>query len=94
MHVFTRPNKGEKAAWKNGLTKRQSKPFKELAKETFKFTSKDVMWIIVCILTLGLAKIAWLIGDFMVGILGLEGTKGNRTILKSLWEELEKLVNK
>jgi hypothetical protein len=71
----------------------QGKPLKEMFKETFKITAKDIQWIILYIVTLGLAWIVRRISWVIAGIFNLEGTKENRAIMRSLGEEIEKLVN-
>jgi hypothetical protein len=64
------------------------KPFK------LKFTSKDVLFWILCVITVGIAFIIRLIIDFLAGVFNLEGTKENRAMMRSVAEEIEKLVNK
>jgi len=53
-----------------------------------------VLWVILCILTLGIAIIIANIIEFFRGIFNLEGTKKNRTMMKVIALEIEKIVNK
>jgi len=57
------------------------------------FKLRDLLWWLLCIATLGLAFIIYQIIDIAKGILNLEGTKANRAMMKTLAEEIEKLVN-
>jgi len=56
-------------------------------------TARDILFWLLCIVTLGLAFIVYLIIDFAKDILNLQGTKANRAMMKTLGEEIEKLVN-
>jgi len=53
-----------------------------------------VLWVILCIITLGVAVIIANIIDFFRGVFNLEGTKENRAMMKAIGKEIESLVNK
>jgi hypothetical protein len=53
-----------------------------------------VLWVILCIITLGVAVIIANMIEFLRGIFNLEGTKKNRAMMKAIAIEIEKLVNK
>jgi hypothetical protein len=53
-----------------------------------------VLWVLLCIITLGIAIIIANIIEFFRGIFNLEGTKKNRAMMKAVALEIEKLVNK
>ena len=53
-----------------------------------------VLWVLLCIITLGIAIIIANIIDFLRGIFNIEGTKKNRAMMRAVAVEIEKLVNK
>jgi len=59
-------------------------------KEVFKM----VLWVILCIITLGLPILIAKIVDGFRMIFHLEGTKKNRVMMKTIALEIEKLVKK
>jgi len=53
-----------------------------------------VLWVLLCIITLGLAIIIARIIEIFRGIFNLEGTKKNRAMMKAIASEIEKIIDK
>jgi len=53
-----------------------------------------VLWVILGIITLGIAIVIANAVDFLRGVFNLEGTKKNRAMMKAVALEIEKIVNK
>jgi len=66
------------------------KPFKKSLKPTV----NDIIFIILCFVTVGIIFFIRIIIDFFRGIFNLEGTAKNRIIMKKVAEEVNNLVEK
>jgi len=66
------------------------KPFKKL----FKITGRDVLFVVLCFVTLGLLFFIRIFVDFLRGIFNLEGTRKNRAMMKSIANEINQMVEK
>jgi len=60
-----------------------------------KIKPKDIiLWVLLCIVTLGIVIIIANIVEVFRGVFNLEGTKKNRTMMKAIAVEIGKIVNK
>ena len=78
---------GGKGRIEVGIGEPIKKAFKGL-----KITKKDIIFIIFCVLTFGLLLLITKIIDFFRMFFHLEGTKKNRTFMKVIALEIEKIV--
>ncbi|MCL2260192.1 MAG: hypothetical protein FWC15_02425 [Fibromonadales bacterium] len=83
-------NKVNSMKW--GLGAKRGRIIIRQEEQKIKIKSRDILWWILCVITLGLAFVVYRIIEVASGILGLEGTKANRAIMRTLGEEIEKLV--
>ena len=61
-------------------------------KKELKFTRKDIIFMILCFVSLGVVFAVYLAIDFFAGIFNLEGTKKNRIMMKAIANEIERIV--